>query len=240
MTFKNLLLLSGVLSLVFAGLTSPAFADGNGMAEAAEVAVYVDSSVVSSVDVSANGKWFEFSFNQTDLDVRGCPPNDPDGFISCQPSVGTPTQFAPPPPWTFDCPSEGCWLTVTDAFLYGDVFEIFDNSISIGTTSSVDIDDQSSCGSDPEVCLNDPLTSSGMFDLGPGAHSITMRPTTVVLEGAAYFKLESHEVPVAGQLVPTNFSSLVIAGLTGNAIWLIPVISGLAGVGLYMLKLNKK
>jgi len=234
LTFRNLSLACALSLVLVAGLASPAFADGNGLREIPDVAVYVDESISSTVDVSPNEFWYEFLFTDIGVDAEACP-------ISCLPSSGLNSVYAPDAPWTFECPSEGCWLTVTDAFLYGDVFEIFDNSISIGTTSLVDIDDQSSCGSDPEFCLNDPLVSSGMFSLDAGSHSITIKPIqTVTQSGAAYFKLESHEVPVAGQLVPTNFSALVIAGLTGNAIWLIPVISGLAGVGLYMLKFDKK
>lgn len=219
-----------------AGFSNLAFAESNGMAESTEVAVYVDSSVISSVEISSNAGWFEFSFNQTSQDVRGCPPNDPNAFSGCVPSDGTPTQFAPSPPWTFECPAEGCWLTVTDAFLYGDIFEVFDGPISLGTTSAVAPDDGTSCGSDPEVCLADPLSSSEMFTLGHGPHSITMEPTNVVTRGAAYFKIENHADPVAGELLPLDSSALVISGLTSSMIWIVPSIAGIAGVGIYLVK----
>lgn len=233
------ILLVGTLMLVLvAGWTNPVFADGNGKINKPEVAAYVDPSIIASVNVSPNGGWFEFTFNQTDMDARGCFPVDPDAFFGCLTSPDTITQFAPSSPWTFECPSEGCWLTVTDAFLYGDIFEVFDNSISIGKTSDVSPDDENDCGPDPEVCLADPLASSDVFNLGPGTHSITIRPSTMILEGAAYFKLESHGIPVSGQLLSLDSTALVTAGLTGSAVWIIPTVAGLAGAGIYIIKLR--
>lgn len=44
------------------------------------------------------------------------------------------------------------------------------------------------------------------------------------------------EPPVAGELLSLDLSSLVIAGLTGSATWMIPALAGLAGAGIYLLK----
>ena len=239
-------LLAGTLALIFAvGFTSPAFAVDNGVAESSTVASFVGSTVIP-VDVSPNGTWFEFSFEDNTSDVRGCLPADPNGYFNCFPSSGTPTEFAPAPEWNFECLAGGCVLTVTDAFLYGDTFEIFDNLSSIGTTSVVLSDVFNSCGSDPELCLVDINTSSAVFSLELGSHSLTMRPTTTVLEGVGYFKIEQiiPEIddsgdtsgPVAGGLLSLDSSALVIGGLASSAVWMIPAITGIFGAGVYLIK----
>lgn len=236
--FQTFLLASLVLFLTLE-LSSPAFAEGNGMAEKPEVAAYTDPTIAAAVEVSPNEGWFEFSFIDTNNDVRGCLPSDPVGFFGCMNSTGTPTQFASSPPWTFECPSRGCWLTVTDAFLYGDVFEVFDNSKSIGTTPNAAADPENGCGNDPEVCLLDSSSSSKMFSLGDGTHSITMRPKLIVDEGAAYFKIEIPGRPVVGSILQVNSFDLVIAGLTTNAIWMVPIVAGIAGTGIYLTQFRQ-
>jgi len=42
--------------------------------------------------------------------------------------------------------------------------------------------------------------------------------------------------PVAGELLSLDSSALVIAGLTGSAVWMIPTIAGIAGAGMYLIK----
>jgi len=235
LTFNNTqILLVGTLALVLiTGLASPAFADENGIREAPEVAVYVDESITSAVAVSPNGPWYEFLFTDIGVDAGAC-------SINCTPSSGLNSVYAPDSPWTFECPAEGCWLTVTDAFLNGDEFEIFDNSVSIGNTSEVaptgicEPDE-----TDPEDCLIDNNSSSGMFVLGPGSHSITIQPTISPFKlGAAYFKIETHESTVAGELLSLDSSALVISGLTSSAVWMIPTLVGITGAGLYLVKLR--
>ncbi|MFQ5440813.1 MAG: hypothetical protein ACE5DL_05055 [Nitrosopumilaceae archaeon] len=46
------------------------------------------------------------------------------------------------------------------------------------------------------------------------------------------------EKPVAGELLSVNSSALVIAGLTGSAAWMIPAVAGIAGAGIYLVKLR--
>ena len=43
--------------------------------------------------------------------------------------------------------------------------------------------------------------------------------------------------PVAGELLSINSSALVIAGL-GSMIWMVPVVAGIAGAGVYLVKLR--
>ena len=69
--------------------------------------------------------WYEFSFTDTVSIARGCFPADPLGS-ACTPSSGTPTTFVGAPSWTYTAGSGGAALVLTDAFLIGDQFAIFD------------------------------------------------------------------------------------------------------------------
>ena len=46
------------------------------------------------------------------------------------------------------------------------------------------------------------------------------------------------EKPVAGELLSLDSSALVVAGLTSSAIWMIPTLAGIAGAGVYLVKLR--
>ena len=46
--------------------------------------------------------------------------------------------------------------------------------------------------------------------------------------------------PVAGELLPLDTSALMIAGLTSSAVWMIPAVAGIAGVGVYLVKFRKQ
>ena len=41
---------------------------------------------------------------------------------------------------------------------------------------------------------------------------------------------------VVGELLPIDSSALMIAGLTTSAVWMVPAVAGLAGVGVYLVK----
>src|SRR5262245_21052115 len=75
------------------------------------------------------GIFYEFGFSTAGTPATGCDPADPAGPF-CTPSSGTPTTFVSAPPWTFMAPSDGAILTVTDAFLAGDRFQVFDSGAS--------------------------------------------------------------------------------------------------------------
>jgi hypothetical protein len=145
--------------------------------------------------IQPNGAWYEFSFFDVGTQARGCFPADPDNTaLDCIPSSGTPTVFAPAPAWTFTVTTSYATLIVTDAFLHGDVFDVFDGGGLIFSTSSVPVDG-TGCGDDPVPCLNDPSASHGIFHLGPGAHSITVTPTQIYDGGAGYFNVSEAPEP---------------------------------------------
>ena len=55
----------------------------------------------------------------------------------------------------------------------GDVFEIFDDNVSLGTTSAAPVDDW--CPGDPDACVGT-SASYGLFQLAPGMYLITITP----------------------------------------------------------------
>src|SRR5882672_8473332 len=103
----------------------------------------------AAAGVISTGVFYEFGFSTAGTPATGCDPADPAGPF-CIPSSGTLTSFLTAPPWTFAAP-QGAVLIVTDAFVAGDRFQVFDFGISLGLTS-VPIGN-GDCGDDPVVCL---------------------------------------------------------------------------------------
>ncbi len=148
--------------------------------------------------VPVSGQWIEFAVGQTGSFATGCQPADPAG-PSCTPSSAGNSVFGDAPPWTFTAPPQGATLTVTDAFMYGGTFEVFDFGVSIGTTPSVPVGG-GTCGDNPDVCLTDPLSSHGVFTLKGGPHQITIKAALSPIGGAAaYFRVDP------GELKPDHF-----------------------------------
>ena len=127
--------------------------------------------------------YLQFSFSDVGVSAIGCDPADPAGAF-CIPSGGTPTSFLDAPAWTF-AGGAGAVLTVIDAFLSGDRFEIFDFGVSLGLSSLPGLG--SDCGDDPVLCLADAGMSRLQIVLGAGPHSLTITPTlTADFGGSAY------------------------------------------------------
>jgi len=146
-----------------------------------------------STTISVGGLWSEFSFIPTQPFASGCAPVDPGG-LSCFPSVSGNSTFVGAPPWTFVAPVTGATFTVTDAFTRGDSFDIFDFGTLLGGTPAVAA--VGTCGSDPVVCLADPLSSHATFLLGAGDHSITIEPIAEPFgPGSAYFRVDAAAIP---------------------------------------------
>jgi hypothetical protein len=154
----------------------------------------------AATTITVGGPWNEFSFTTAGVPARGCSPADPSG-LGCEPSSALNSVFVGPPAWEFVVPAAGVNLKVTDAFLNGDVFDIFDFGVLIGSTSAVGTG--GACGSDPEVCFADPLISSGIFALAAGSHSLTITPSASPFgAGAAYFRVdEAKPVPESASTV---------------------------------------
>ncbi len=134
------------------------------------------------VTVPTAGPWQEFLFGGAGSFATGCLAGGCAG-------PGVNAVFAGDPPWTFTAPAGGATVSVTDAFLRGDRFEVFDFGTSIGVTSAPAT--SGDCGPDPDPCFADPLVSKGTFTVGPGPHSLTIKAVASPFgAGAAYFKVE--------------------------------------------------
>jgi hypothetical protein len=147
-----------------------------------------------------NPDWYEFRFGGTGSDASGCLPS------GCTPSNSGNSEFVGDSPWTFSAAGL-VELFVTDAFLSGDIFEVFDFGVSVGTTSFASTG-ATTCGSDPVDCYADANFSSGSFLLGAGDHSLTFSMVASPYGGgAAFFRVDSI---IAGVPEP---SALALLGL---------------------------
>ncbi|UCE77152.1 MAG: hypothetical protein JSU62_02775 [Gammaproteobacteria bacterium] len=147
-------------------------------------ALFAIPSVADDVSEWANGEWLVFGW-YGDSDATGCRPADPDGAWCYIPAGSVPANN---PPWevTVEYGGSGT-ITVVDAFMSGDQFEIFDNYMSLGLTSAPG---SAYCGT-PDQCIGMAEMSAGVFELTPGYHAITIG---VVLNpfyvGAAFFRVD--------------------------------------------------
>jgi len=81
-------------------------------------------------------------------------------------------------------------LKVTDAFLYGDIFDVYDGLTFLFTTSPSAIG--GGVTTDPDLAFADPLYSSGSILLAAGAHAINIFNTSgPVSGGGAYMEVET-------------------------------------------------
>jgi len=130
----------------------------------------------------------------------------------------------------FDCGAGSCWMTVEDQFIVGDFFEVFDGGKSLGLT--------------PEVEVGGDTYSVADFCFSSGEHVATIQDQTDAAGLPAEFQvtITLHEndcpKPVAGELLSLDSSTLVIGGLASSAVWIIPTIAGIAGAGVYLVKLR--
>ena len=128
-------------------------------------------------------------------------------------------------PYTFTCEATGCTLTVTDCFARGDIFEVFESAVSQGSTSATASLDGGS--SDPDVCLADPLMSSGTFEFGPGPHSVQV--TTAASPhggGGAFLKVDE------GILSDSKDWVVIVDPATGFSTKVVLVDMGTGAVGV--------
>jgi hypothetical protein len=121
-------------------------------------------------------------------------------------------------PWTFTGLG---FLIVQDAFLIGDQFQVFDNGVDIGDTSTpIGL---GGCGIDPDACFENDNVSKGIFPLLDGDHSFAMTQIAG-FAGAAYLCVstsrESCSPVAAPEPLPEPTSMLLLGlGLVGMLFW---------------------
>lgn len=145
--------------------------------------------------ILVDGSYHEFRFQGATQDVIGCttgpsdiPPNTNFCSASINPSGVETTSV---PPWTFTGPA---LLFIIDVGDKGDTFSAYDNSVILGSTTSVNntIPNSNSCGFDIGCSVADNGYSRGTFALGAGSHSITLQVTQNALGstgGNAFFSV---------------------------------------------------
>jgi len=159
--------------------------------------------------IAVDGTWHEFQFGLSGTFATAC-------GGACFPTVDPVAEQTSSPPWTFSGPAI---VTLTDLFVRGDQFALFDNDVLVGDTSVPVNDGTITCpppgvGNDIRGCLADPTYSHGVFDLGAGAHSLTIEVIQNALNntgGAAVFQAAS---PVPE---PNTYIPLLGLGLLGMA-----------------------
>ena len=154
------------------------------MVGAAALAISGAASEARAGAIVAN-QWYTFGFNP----VVGSAIFGNCG--GCTLGTNPASVLAPSTPWTYT--GSGHFI-ITDGFLSGDQFEIFDNLAALGTTSAPTLG--ADCGANITACLANPNLSHGDFALAAGAHSFT--GTVVATEGqsgAAFFEIKAVPEP---------------------------------------------
>jgi hypothetical protein len=124
------------------------------------------------------------------------------------------------PPWTYTA-ATATNVKITDSFTAGDMFNLYDNNVFIGTTSPVPTTATGTNNPSADADYLDPLLSHGLFTLAAGPHSLTIQTFQVYAGaenlgspvGVAYFRVDPSAVP----LPPSAW--LLGSGLLGLLGW---------------------
>jgi len=82
-----------------------------------------------------------------------------------------------------------------------------------------------------QISVGSPTSESIVFS-GLGGDNIGL-----LLDNVKFTQLDCG-VPVAGELLSLDTTALVIGGLASSAVWMIPAVAGIAGAGIYLVKLR--
>jgi len=212
-------LLAGALALVLvAGMTSPAFANPMGDTVLIEIDGIPADPQIDQVEV-VPGAEFEF-VNLLDgtlitVDIE-------DGAIW----IEFPRGVDAPIPYTIHI-EDIDWLDENGNEVPGEIVDLFCEAFVL---------------SDPLGIIpghswsNTPDGSIVWIDVDPNIFTQPGIPASIHCE---YTTEHVEDSLVAGQLLPLESTSLMIAGLTSMSVWMIPTVAGLAGAGVYLVKFRK-
>jgi len=123
--------------------------------------------------ILADGTYHEFLFGPSPSAASPC-------GVACMPTSNPVADTTAAAPWTF---SGAANILVLDLFSEGDIFQIFDNNVLLGTTSNVANTGVDACGGNIACALSNASYSRGTFSVGSGSHSLTITHTRDVLNG---------------------------------------------------------
>lgn len=167
--------------------------------------VFALPAIAGLVDINSN-KWFEFKFGQAGSWAVGCASG------GCIASTSGNSVFLDDPAWTFSMGSSSV-LKITDAFLKGDSFNVYDFGTLILEMPTVLA--LGACGDDPNNCYGTTDVSYGSIILPAGDYSLTIQVAESPSgTGAAYFRID----PVVGVPEPLSIMLLGLGFLGLGAI----------------------
>jgi hypothetical protein len=165
-------------------------------------------SEAAASPITIDGQWYQFGFDPNHSPMAaGCLPTDPTGVPCRPPDPGVNSLFLGTPPWTFSS-AVTVEFTITDAFLLGDYFDVYDFGTLIGSTPIVALG--ANCGLNPDVCLADPRFSHAVFTLAPGAHSITIGVHEAQILGEGFFRVTAVPEPSTLLLLGSSVAGLLV------------------------------
>jgi hypothetical protein len=177
---------------------------------AAVAAALLGQIAGASAGPIALGQWYTFGFAGVGSPLAStCKTTCENGIDP--PSIALPSDA----PWTITLPAAG-QLIVTDAFVPGDRFSLFDNGGLLGDTSVPVIDQTSSCDNDISACLAFVEISKGIFALGAGDHSLSGTAIQSPFGGGVgYFEVSLVPEPATAALIALPL--IVLGGIRLSA-----------------------
>jgi hypothetical protein len=157
--------------------------------------------------ILTDGTYYEFLFGSAPAAASLC-------GTACVPTVNPVANTVASPPWTF---SGAANILVLDLFAAGDLFQVFDNGLSLGSTSDVANTGTDSCVNDITCALSNSAYSRGTFGVGVGSHSLTINHVRNVPNAAGGAAVFSVTAIMASTPEPAT-SALFGASLAGLAL----------------------
>lgn len=171
----------------------------------------------TSVPLSDNGQWQAFGVDNLAAVSSGTEWIDNDNTNAS--GYGTPLTFS----FTIATGWKG-QLTVVDAALAGDIFNVFNNGALLGATSSVPMQQYSTApdiGFDYDAALQDSRFSRGVYTLGAGHYSISgALVQSLMLDGVDPLNATAGAIKLNVSAVPEPSSSDLLLASLGVA-WLL-------------------